>query len=233
MGEVVVQDAHPSHDRDLLGFLDRLRHVVTLLLSGVDGEDGQLVELDAVQEGGPGTNSNSLAGDTIHANPGILGVHLLHNLIPLGLLVPNNKQAEHLVGLACHSNRCALICLEDALELFYGSLAKFLGFLRLVGQNLQKRRHFLPDGRERQPGCLDFFCHSLLLNNPKDRDDVDEVVFIGAARERGHGEDGAIWHFHVDLFPFPFFDEVVQGNIGNWGSRAQLPFLSFGSLQTF
>ncbi len=77
MGETVVQDAYPSHVlayHDSLGFLDRLRHVVTLLLNGVNGEDGQLVELDAVQEGRPGTNSNSLAGDIIHADPGILGV---------------------------------------------------------------------------------------------------------------------------------------------------------------
>ena len=122
----------------------------------------------------------------------------------MGLLVPNNKQAEHLVGLACHSNRCALICLEDALELFYGSLAKFLGFLRLVGQNLQKRRHFLPDGRERQPGRLNFCCHSFFLDNPQDGDDVDEVVFVRTAGERGHGEVGAIWHLDLYLLPFPF-----------------------------
>ncbi len=55
--------------------------------SGIDGEDGQLVELDAVQEGGPGTNSNSLVRDTVHTNPGIFGVHFLHNLVPSGLLV--------------------------------------------------------------------------------------------------------------------------------------------------
>jgi hypothetical protein len=33
---------------DLLGFLDRLLHVETLLLSNVSREDGELVELDAV-----------------------------------------------------------------------------------------------------------------------------------------------------------------------------------------
>jgi hypothetical protein len=107
MGKVVIQDAHSSHVltyRDSLGFLDHLHHVVTLLLSCVDGEDGQLVKLDAVQEGKPGTETNSLVGDTVHSDPGILGVHFLHNLVPMGLLVPNNKQAEHLVGLACHNN---------------------------------------------------------------------------------------------------------------------------------
>jgi hypothetical protein len=33
---------------DLLGFLDCLLHVETLLISGVSREDGELVELDAV-----------------------------------------------------------------------------------------------------------------------------------------------------------------------------------------
>ena len=41
--------------RDLLGFLDHLGHVETLLLSGVNREAGQLVELDAVRERQPGT----------------------------------------------------------------------------------------------------------------------------------------------------------------------------------
>ena len=57
MGEVVVKDAHTSHVlaySGLLGFLDRLSHVVTLLLSGVYRKDSQLVELDAVQKRRPG-----------------------------------------------------------------------------------------------------------------------------------------------------------------------------------
>ncbi len=38
---------------DSLGFLDCLLHVVTLLLSGVSREDGELVELDVVLERQP------------------------------------------------------------------------------------------------------------------------------------------------------------------------------------
>ena len=218
---------------DLLGFLDRLCHVVTLLFSCIDGEDGQLVELDAVQEGGPGTDTNSLVGDTAHTNPGIFGVHLLHNLVQMGLLGPNNKQAEHLVGLACHSNCRALLCLEDALELFYGSLTEFLGFLRLVGRDLQERRHFLPDGREHQPGRRDFLHEPLLLNDAKDRDDVDEVIFVCTAGEWGHGEVGAIWHLGLDLLPFLFLDLIGRGKERNWGPRARLSFFAFHSLEAF
>jgi hypothetical protein len=209
MGEVVIQDAHPSHVlmyRDSLGFLDCLRHLVMLLFSCVDGEDGQLVELDAVQKGGPGTEMNSLMGDTVHTNPGILGVHLLHNLVPVGSLVPNDKQAKHLIGLACHSNCCALFCLEDALVLFHRSLVEFLGFLGLVGRDLQERRHFLPGGRERQPGRLDFLCEPFLLNDAKDCDDMDKVIFVHTGGERGHGEVGAIWRLDLDLLPFLFLD---------------------------
>jgi hypothetical protein len=95
-------------------------------------------------------------GDTIHANPRILGVHFLHNLVPLGLLVTNNEQVGHLIRLASHCNCSAFLCLEDALELFQGSEAKLLGFFGLVGRLLENRRHFLPDGRERQRGRLDF-----------------------------------------------------------------------------
>jgi hypothetical protein len=136
MGKVVIQDAHMSHVltyRDSLGFLDRLHHIVTLLLSGVHREDCQLVELDTVQKSGPGTDANSLVGDTIHADPRIFGVHFLHNLVPLGLLVPNNKQAEHLICLASHHNRSAFLCLEVPLNCSREALQSFLASLDSSG----------------------------------------------------------------------------------------------------
>ena len=57
------KDAHMSHEltyRGPLGFLDRLPHVVTLLLSGINREDGQLVELDEVKKRWPETNMRAL-----------------------------------------------------------------------------------------------------------------------------------------------------------------------------
>ncbi len=59
---MVIQDAHASHVlvyRDSLGFLDHLLHVEMLLLSGVSREDIELMELDAVQEGQPGTHAKA------------------------------------------------------------------------------------------------------------------------------------------------------------------------------
>ena len=135
MGEVVVQDAHPSHVlayRVSVGFFDRLRHLVTLLLSRIDREDGQFMELDAVQEGGPGTDSNTLVKGAVDCNPGILGVHLLHDLVPMGELVAYDKKAKHLVRLSCHSGSRATFCLKDSLELLNGSEMKFLGFFGLT-----------------------------------------------------------------------------------------------------
>ncbi len=78
--------------RGPLGFLDRLNHVVMLLLSGVHRKDGQLVELDAVQKKRPGTNANALVGTSIHANPGVLGVHFVDNLVPLGLRIADKEK---------------------------------------------------------------------------------------------------------------------------------------------
>jgi hypothetical protein len=46
--------------RDLLGFLDSVCHVEPLLLRGVHREEGELVELDAVHEGQPGTNARAI-----------------------------------------------------------------------------------------------------------------------------------------------------------------------------
>ena len=44
---------HKGSHRNVLGLPDVLQHVVLLQLSSVTGEDGELVEFDAVQEGFP------------------------------------------------------------------------------------------------------------------------------------------------------------------------------------
>jgi hypothetical protein len=109
-----------------LGFLDHLSHVVTLLLSGVHRKDGQLVELYAVQKGRPGKNANALVETSIHANPEVLGVHFMDNLVPLGLWITNDKTTEHLVRLLRFGNREALFGLEDLLVLRKHLLPDFL-----------------------------------------------------------------------------------------------------------
>ncbi len=46
--------------RGPLGFCYHLHHEITLLLGGINREDGQLVEHDAVHKRRPGTNANAL-----------------------------------------------------------------------------------------------------------------------------------------------------------------------------
>ncbi len=99
--------------------------------------------------------------------------------------------------------------------------------------DLQERRHFLPDGRERQPGRLDFLHEPLLLNDAKDRNDVVKVIFVCTTVEHGHGEVGAIWHLGLDLLPFPFLNLIGRGNVRNWGLCAQFSFFAFQSLEAF
>jgi hypothetical protein len=149
----------------LLGFLDRLGHVVTLLLSGVHREDGHLVELDAVQKGRPETNMNALVRTSIYSNPGVLGVHFLDNFVPLGLLVTNNKQTEHLVCLLRFGNSNDLLSLEDLFKPVKHLLLELLGFFSFVLGEVELGHHLLSNLKNSMPGHLDFGCQSFLLDD--------------------------------------------------------------------
>ena len=117
---------------DLLGLLDCLLHVVTLLFSCVDGEDGQLVELDAVQKRWSGTNANALVGSSIHANPRVLGVHLMDNLVPLSLRIADDETMEYLVCLLGFGNCNLLLSLKDLFMFGKRLLPNFLRGFGLV-----------------------------------------------------------------------------------------------------
>ncbi len=84
---------------DLLGLLDCLLHVVTLLFSCISREDGKLVELDAIYERNLGFHANTLVGFAVDANPGILCVHLVYNPVPLRLHLADNEATEQLISL--------------------------------------------------------------------------------------------------------------------------------------
>jgi hypothetical protein len=84
----------------LLGLLDCLLHVLTLLFSCISREEGELVELDAVHERNPGLHTDSLvAGFAVDASPGILRVHFIHNPIPLRLHLADKEATEQFVSL--------------------------------------------------------------------------------------------------------------------------------------
>jgi hypothetical protein len=102
--------------RDSLGLLDPLLHVVMLLFSGVSREDAELVELDAVHEGNPGTLANALVCITIHADPRILRVHLVDDPVPLPLRLADDEATEQLISLLGHCNCNVFLGLEGFLE---------------------------------------------------------------------------------------------------------------------
>ena len=71
-------------------------------------------------------NANALVRTSIHTNPGVLGVHLVDNLVPLGSRIADNKTTEHLVRLLGFGNREALLGLEGLLVLGKHLLLDFL-----------------------------------------------------------------------------------------------------------
>ncbi len=152
-------------NRSSLGFLDCLSHVITLLLSGVYKKDGQLVELDAVQERWPGTSTRALVGTSVNSNPGVLGVHFVDNLVPLGLRIANDKQTEHLECLLGLGNREDFLSLEDFFELRKRLLPKFLCGFSLVFGELKVRLHFPSNLKNSIPSFFDFRCQSFLLDD--------------------------------------------------------------------
>ncbi len=56
-----------------------------MLHNGIIREDGEHVELNAVHKGCPGMLPESLVGLSVDTNSRVMSVHLLGNLIPLGL----------------------------------------------------------------------------------------------------------------------------------------------------
>ncbi len=148
-----------------LGFLDRLSHVVMLLFSGVHRKDGQLVELDAVQKRRPRTNANTLVGTSIHADPGVLGVYLVDNLVPLGLRIADDETMENLVRLLGFSDCENLLCLEDLLVHGKRLLLDLLRGFCLVFREDKIGLHFPSHLSNRIPSHLDLRHQSFLLND--------------------------------------------------------------------
>jgi hypothetical protein len=147
-----------------LGFLDHLSNIITLLLSGsgVYMKDGQLVELDAVQEGWPETSTRALVGTSVNSDPRLLGVHFMDNLVPLGSRIADDEQTERLLGFG---DRKDLLSLEDFLVLGKRLLSKFLCGFSLVFGELKVGLHFPSNLKNSIPGLFDFRRQSLLLDD--------------------------------------------------------------------
>ena len=101
MSQVVVEEAHTGHagsNCNTMGLPDVLLHVV-LQLSGITGEDCELVEFAAVQERFTSLLVGSLVKCPVHCDPGILLMHFLDHLVPLGMSFADKKGAKQLVAL--------------------------------------------------------------------------------------------------------------------------------------
>ena len=96
----------------MLGLLNGLLHVATLLFSCISRADGELVELDAVHERNPGLYMDSLVGFAVDANPGIIHVHFIHDTVPLRSRLANNKATEQFICLLGLINRKGFLGLE-------------------------------------------------------------------------------------------------------------------------
>ncbi len=129
----------------LLELLDHLLHVVTLLFSCVSREDGELVELDAIHEQNPGFDANALVGLAIHAKPGVLCVHFIHNSVSLRLRLADNKATEQLVSLLGQFDSNDFLGLEGLVEFVELLLSCFFCGHGLVFREIKERAHLLPN----------------------------------------------------------------------------------------
>ncbi len=87
------------------------------LFSCISREDGELVELNAVYERNPGMHAKALVCLAIHADSQILCVHFIHDPVPIGLILANNKATEQLVSLLGLLDSNVLLGLEGFLEI--------------------------------------------------------------------------------------------------------------------
>jgi hypothetical protein len=126
-------------------FLDHLLHVETLLLSGIRREDSELVELNAVLKGQPRLHAKAFVRLTIHAYPGVLAVHFLHNLVQSLLPLANDKTTEQLKRLQSLYYRKFAGSLEVFLDC--GKLFRLLILhsLCFAFWGLKERLQLLPD----------------------------------------------------------------------------------------
>jgi hypothetical protein len=136
-----------------------------LLLSGINREDGQLVELGAVHERWPGTNTSALVLTSVHTNPGVLGMHLVDNLVSLSLRITKDKTTEHFISLLGFSGRDTLLGLDDFFVFGKQLLPNFLLSFCLIFGELKKRLHFPSNFNQSMKGLLYVCCHSFLIDD--------------------------------------------------------------------
>jgi hypothetical protein len=107
----------------------------------------------------------ALVGTSINSNPGVLGVHFVDKLVPLGSQIADDEQTEHLERLLGFRNRKDLLSLEDFRVLGKRLLLKFLCGFSLVFGELKIGLHFPSNLENIIPGHLNFRLRALLLDD--------------------------------------------------------------------
>ena len=103
------------------------------------------MELDAIHEQNPGFITNAFVGLAIHANPGVLHVHFIHNSAPLHSRLANNKAKEQLVSLLDQFNSEGVLGLEGLVKLVELLISCFFCGHGLVFREIEERAHLLPN----------------------------------------------------------------------------------------
>jgi hypothetical protein len=122
-----------------------------------------------------------------HANPGVLGVHLVHNLVLLQLHLSGKKQwkLKHLQNLC----DCKLVC---GLQLFFDLGELFCSLillkLRLAFLGLEEQFYLLPNFNNNLKCLSDILGGPFLLKETLDGNDVNTVFLVVPLTEGGYLE---------------------------------------------
>jgi hypothetical protein len=141
----------------------------------------------------------------IHANPGVLGVHLVHNLVQFCSCLANNERTEQLIHLQGLCNRELASGLEFILDLRELFPLLILLSLHLAFRGLEEQFLLLPHFNNNLKGIPNVLKGPLLFKETLDGNDVEEVFLIVPLAESRHLEIGPIQYVDLDLLGVPLF----------------------------
>jgi hypothetical protein len=171
---------------------------------------------------------NPLVGFVVHANPGVLCVHLVYNPVLLCLHLADNDATEQLISLLGLFNREEFLGLEGLVEVAELLFSCFLLGRSLIFREIETGAHLLPNFHQRCKGFLDFGSCSLLLDQLQNGDDVDKIFLIVPRAAGGHLELCLVREFELYLFCFPLLMEISWGNIRDGRPNGRHALLTLG-----
>jgi hypothetical protein len=164
----------------------------------------------------------------VHANPGVLCVHLVYDPVPLRSRLAKDKAIERFVSLLGLINCKGFLGLEGLVEVADLLFPCFLLGRSLIFWEIEKGANLLPDFHQRCKGFLDFGSCSLLLNQSENGDDMDEIFLIVPRAVGGHLELCPVEEFDLDLFRFQLLMKISRGNIRDGWPNKRCALLALG-----